>query len=220
MLRLKLGFVGSSGSDACLRITVQPVTSVKCDLQRTLALHGCLLHKLWGRYVKAVVGHRQRVGMAETYRKPLLELFSDRIRQRRFRLVIDAQDLLSHGVRPARQKAALGRRRPALHTENPGNVDSLAVELNDQRVSGEVIAHRCDRQDVRAERRKVVGSVGAASRNNFSFAMLEDQDRRFTRDARNFAILEFIGNEVAKENDGFAGELLDALAEGEKVDGG
>jgi len=101
-------------------------------------------------------------------------------------------------VRPARQKAALGRRRPALHTENPGNVDSLAVELNDQRVSGEVIAHRCDRQDVRAERRKVVGSVGAASRNNFSFAMLEDQDRRFTRDARNFAILEFIGNEIAR----------------------
>jgi hypothetical protein len=49
--------------------------------------------------------------------------------------------------------------------------------------------------------------------------MLEDQDRRFARDARDFAILEFIGHEITEENDGFRGELLDALTEGEKIDG-
>src|SRR5438046_10653591 len=105
MLRLQLGFVGGSGSDACLGITVQPVTSVKCDLQRTLALRGCLLHKLWSRYVKAVVGHRQRVRMAETCRKPLLELFSNHVRQRRCRFGIDEYDRLSSLVRFSRMTA-------------------------------------------------------------------------------------------------------------------
>ena len=49
--------------------------------------------------------------------------------------------------------------------------------------------------------------------------MLEDQDRRLARNTRDFAILEFIGDEVAEEKDSFRGELLDALAKGEKVDG-
>jgi hypothetical protein len=31
--------------------------------------------------------------------------------------------------------------------------------------------------------------------------------------------LEFIGNEITEENDRFRSELLDALAESEKVDG-
>jgi len=91
--------------------------------------------------------------------------------------------------------------------------------MRDQRVSRRVIAHCGDGQDARAERRKVVCSVGAAAGNNVSFAMFEDQDGRFARDARDFAILEFISYEIAEENNGFRGELLDALAEGEKVDG-
>jgi len=49
--------------------------------------------------------------------------------------------------------------------------------------------------------------------------VLEDQNRRLARDTRDFAILEFIGDEVADENDRFRGELLDALAKSEKVDG-
>jgi hypothetical protein len=91
--------------------------------------------------------------------------------------------------------------------------------MSDQRISRSVIAHGADRQDSRAERRKVVGSVGSAARHNLSFAMFEDQNRRFARDARNFAILEFIGDEITEEHDRFRAELFDALAEGEKVDG-
>jgi hypothetical protein len=152
------------------------------------------------------------VGVAQIGGKPLMELISNGVRQRRFRLVIHAQNLLSHGVRPASQKAAFSRRRPAFHAKNTGNVNSLTAKMSDQRISRGIIANSADRQDSRAERREVVGSVGAAARHNLSFAMFEDQDRRFARDARDFAILEFIGDEITEENNRFRGELLDALA--------
>jgi hypothetical protein len=90
--------------------------------------------------------------------------------------------------------------------------------MSDQRLTRGVIANRRDGQDSGAERREVVGGVGSATGNNLSLAMFEDQDRRLARDARDFAILEFIGNKITKENDRFRSELLDALAEGEKVD--
>jgi len=48
--------------------------------------------------------------------------------------------------------------------------------------------------------------------------MFQDQDRGFARDTRDFAELEFIGHEIAKENDCFRAELFDALTEAEKVD--
>jgi hypothetical protein len=91
--------------------------------------------------------------------------------------------------------------------------------MSDQRISRSVIANSADRQDSRAEGGEIIGCVGSAARQNLSFAMFEDQDRRLARDARDFAILEFIGDEITEENDRFGGELFDALAEGEKVDG-
>ena len=159
------------------------------------------------------------MGIAQIRSKPLMEFFSNGVRQRRFRFVVDAQNLLSHGVRPAGEKAALGGGSPAFHAENAGDIDSLAAEMSDQRLSRGIIADRGNRQDSGAERREVVGGVGSATGNNLSLAMLEDQDRRLARDTRDFAILEFIGDEVAEEKDSFRGELLDALAKGEKVDG-
>src|SRR5260370_25112995 len=148
-----------------------------------------------------------------------MELFSNGVWQRRFWFVVDAQNLLSYGMRPASEKAAFGWRRPALHAENAGDIDSLTAKMSDQRISRGVIANSADGQDSRAERREVVGGVGAAARHNLSFAMFEDQDRRLARDTRDFAILEFIGHEITEENDRFRGELLDALAESKKVDG-
>jgi hypothetical protein len=91
--------------------------------------------------------------------------------------------------------------------------------MSDQRLSRGVIANSRDGQDSGAERREVVGGVGSAARNNLSLAMFEDQNRRLARDARDFTVLEFIGNEITEENDRFRSELLDALAESEKVDG-
>src|SRR6267143_896914 len=148
-----------------------------------------------------------------------MELFSNGVREGRFRFVVDAQNLLSHGVRPAGEKAALGGSSPAFHAENPGNIDSLAAEMSDQRLSRGVIADHGNGQDLGAESRDVVGGVGSAAWNNLSLAMFEDQDRRLARDTRDFAILEFIGYEITEENDRFRGELLDALAESEQIDG-
>ncbi len=96
----------------------------------------------------------------------------------------------------------------------------LAAKMSDQRVPSGVITNGGDGQDARAERSEVVGGVGSAARNDVRFAMLEDQDRRLARDAGDFTVLEFIGNKIAQENDCFRIELLDALTEGEKVDGG
>src|SRR5260370_29106745 len=61
MLGLKLGLIWRRRSDARLRITVQPVTRVEGDAQRTLALGSCLLHKLRSCYAKAVVRNCKRI---------------------------------------------------------------------------------------------------------------------------------------------------------------
>ena len=92
-----------------------------------------------------------------------MELFSNGVREGRFRFVVDAQNLLPHGVRPAGEKAALGGGSPAFHAENAGDIDSLAAEMSDQRLSRGIIADRCNGQDSGAERREVVGGVGAAA---------------------------------------------------------
>ena len=121
-------------------------------------------------------------------------------------------------MRPPGEKAALGRRRPASHTKDSGNIDAKATEMSDQRVSGGVIAHRSDGQDAGPERGEVVGSVGAAARNNVRFPMLEDEHWGFARNTRDFAILKFVRDEIAKEDNRFCVELFDALAKREKVD--
>src|SRR5260370_18403070 len=155
MFSLKLGLIWRSRSNSRLRITGQTGTGVECDVQRTLALRGCLLHKLRSRYAKAVVGNSERVGVAQTCRKSLMELFSNRVRQRRFRFVVDAQNLLSHGVRPASQKAAFGRRRSAFPADNTVTPDCLAAKWRDQRVSRGFFPHRPKRQDTSAVRRQL-----------------------------------------------------------------
>ena len=194
------------------------VSRVESDKQPILALAGDLLHELRSPNAKAVVRNSEGVSLAQIAGKPLMDLFSNGIRQRRFRFVVNAQNLLSHGMRPPGKKAAFRWRCPAFHTKDSGHIDALAAEMSDQRVPCGVITHRRNRQDARAERRNVVGSVGARARNNCSFAMFQDEHRSFTRNARDFSILEFVGHEIAEENNRFRGELLDTLAEDEKVD--
>src|SRR5260370_37407074 len=100
-----------------------------------------------------------------------MELFSNGVWQRRFWFVVDAQNLVSYGMRPASEKAAFGWRRPALHAENAGDIDSLVAEMGNQSVSRGVIANSADGQDARTERREIIGGVGRAARHHPSFAM-------------------------------------------------
>src|ERR1700694_1837088 len=100
-----------------------------------------------------------------------MELFSNRVGQRRFRFVVHAQNLLSHGVRPACQKAAFGRRGAAFHADNTGNADSLAAKGSNQRVSRGVIANSGNGQDTCTERREIIGGVGSAGGTKLSLAV-------------------------------------------------
>src|SRR5260370_9518902 len=107
-----------------------------------------------------------------------MELFSNGVREGRFRFVVDAQNLLSHGVRPAGEKAALGGSSPAFHAENPGNIDSLAAEMSDQRLSRAVIADHANGQDLAAETREAVRRVGSATWTKLNLSMFPPETRR------------------------------------------
>ena len=54
------------------------------------------------------------------------------------------------------------------------------------------------------ERPQIVNRVSAAARNNLRFAMIQDQDRRFARDARNFAVDKYVSHQVAKDDNALA----------------
>jgi len=94
-----------------------------------------------------------------------------------------------------------------------------ATEMSDESIARRVIPHDGDGQDTRAKRGKIVGSICAAARNELRFAMFENQDWSFARDARNLSVLKFIGNEIPEENDGFGRKLLDAFSKSGEIDG-
>jgi hypothetical protein len=99
-------------------------------------------------------------------------------------------------------------------------VYAFVAKMSDERVSRFVISHCSDRQYARAERREIVSRVGAASWNSLRFAMFEDEDGGFAGDARDFAVLEFVGDKIPKQDNRFRCELLNAFSKGEEVNGG
>ena len=82
MFGLKFGLVRRGGSDSSLRIAVQPVARVECDVQLVLAFRTCLPDKLRSRDTKSIIGNRQRVGLAQSRGKSVMNLFSNGIGQR------------------------------------------------------------------------------------------------------------------------------------------
>ncbi len=126
-------------------------------------------------------------------------------------LAIDAQHLLPYGVRPASQKARLGRSGMALEAENAGNIHALFFEVRDQRIARVVLPHRGDGKHPRAQRGEVVGGVCASPGHEVSFAMAKDEDRRLAGDARDFTELKFVGDEIAQDGYGLGGELIDVF---------
>src|SRR6266568_9184221 len=82
MFGLKLGLVRRGGSDSSLRIAVQSIARVECDVQLVLAFRTCLPDKLRSRNTKSIIGNRQRVGFAQIRGKSLMNLFSNGIGQR------------------------------------------------------------------------------------------------------------------------------------------
>ncbi len=147
MLRFEFGLVWRGRSDSSFRVSMELVARVERDVQRALAFRGCLLHKFRSCDAESVIGNSERVSLAQICGKPPAEFFLNGSRQRRLRFVIDAQNLLSHSVSPASEKTAFGRRGPAFHAENTGNINPLAAEVGDQCVACGVMTNRSDGQD-------------------------------------------------------------------------
>src|SRR4029077_20360260 len=113
MRRLKFGLVGRGGGDAGLRISVQSISRVEGDWHGATSLPDCLPDHFRSGCSKGVIGNSERVGTTQIREKPLMKFFPGRIRQRRFRFVVNSQNLLSYGVGPASEKARFRWRGPA-----------------------------------------------------------------------------------------------------------
>jgi hypothetical protein len=219
MQGFEFGFVRRGGGDACFGVGVKIVARVERD-DRSVFLFGHGFTNQSGRSdAEAVIGHGQRTCGTKFRAQLCVQLFVNRIGQRRLWLAVDAKNLLADGVRPAGKEAGFGRSRPAFYTEEAGEIDAFAAEIVDQRVARGIVADGADGEHPRAEGGKIVGSIGATAGNELRFAMAKNQDGRFARDARNFAELEFVGNKIAEENDGFRREFIDVVGEGHEIDG-
>ncbi len=124
------------------------------------------------------------------------------------RLPVDAHDLLALPVRQSSQNPRLRGGQVIVHADDvPGGNLPLA-KVVEQRVARLIIADDPHGSDVGAERRQVVRGVGAAARRHLPLALLQDQHRRFARDAHDFAVDGLVGNEVSQHDDALAREAL------------
>jgi hypothetical protein len=90
------------------------------------------------------------------------------------RFAIYAQNLLACGVRPAGEVARFHRSRPAFCADEATNVHIFLPEIV-QKCAACVIFSDCgDRENAGAEIDQIVGGVGAASREQFGFAMTQN----------------------------------------------
>ena len=62
----------------------------------------------------------------------------------------------------------------------------------------------------------MVAAFPGSAGNNLGRVVVEDQDRRLTRDAREFTVDEFVDDQVAEDGDAGLGESVD---EGQKTAG-
>ena len=72
-----------------------------------------------------------------------------------------------------------------------------------------IVADNSDRDRTCAERPQIVNRVSATARNNLCFAMIQNQDRSFSRNTGNLAVNENIGDEIAEDDDALALEPID-----------
>ena len=82
-----------------------------------------------------------------------------------------------------------------------------------QPAAGLVAADDADQSRAAAERRDVVGGVAAAARHDLGRVVLEDQHRRLARDARDAAVDELVGHDVADDGDRPAPQRVDQREE-------
>ncbi len=213
----EFGFVGCGGGNSRFRVGVQLIARVERDRQLAFALRSGLTDEIRSGHAETIVGNRERVRGTQFREKRLLQLPAGALRKRRLRLTVNAQHLLPDGVRPAGKEARFRGSRPAFHAMNPGNIDAPSAKIGDEGVACRVVADSADGVDASTQCGEIVGGICATAGNELRFAMTKNEHGSFAGDARDFAKLKFVGDEIAEQNYGFRRELLDTLGESHKI---
>ena len=107
---------------------------------------------------------------------------------------------------PARMRIFVGVRYDFVTRIPPVSIPSF-LKVFDQLA---VLPHRrqeSDGQRFCAESAQIVNGIGAASRNDLCFAMIQNQHRSFSRDSRDFAVNENVRDEIAENDNALAFEF-------------
>ena len=153
---------------------------------------------------EAVVGEQNGVRVPRALLEFARDGFPGARRQRLARFVIDAENLLLAGVRPAGEKTRLRGRGPTRDSFDTRNVDLLGAQQFKKRAPRGIVRDGADRQHVRAEIGEIIQRIRAAARERARIAMPEDQYRRLARYTRNLARNEQVEDEIAGERDRLA----------------
>ncbi len=172
------------------------------------------------RGAEAVVGDEEGGGLASAVADAFGEGGFGFWRERILGLAVDAEYLLRGGVSPAGEEARFGRSGPAFDDFDAGKVDFASFEIFEEHAARFIVANRANGKRFGAERGDVVDGIGAAAGKAGSFAMAENQDGGFARDAGNFAGDEFVEDEVGENGNFFAAKFGDDFEKVRNIHGG
>jgi hypothetical protein len=108
----------------------------------------------------------------------------------------------------ARENARLGRCAIAARLHDPAQVD-VAAEHLEQPLAGFVGGGDADRRRPAAEGGDIFRGVPRAARDDLGRVVIEDQHRRFARDARDLAVDELVGQQIAEHRDPDSRKIVD-----------
>src|ERR1700688_1038157 len=128
-----------------------------------------------------------------------------------FGFTIDTHNLLPRSMRHARQNAGFSDGGVTFIFQNAAYRDVFMTKTFQEQAASLIVAHHSHRQNIDAQVRKIIDRVGPSARHEAALPMLQDQHRRFSRDARDFPKNEFVGHQVADHGDGDLGKGLNNL---------
>ncbi len=102
---------------------------------------------------------------------------------------------------PAGQDARLRRRAVSRGAEDRADVDLVRSQRTEKPAPCFVPPGDAGQARGAPERRDVARGIAGASRHDFGRVVVENQDRRFTRDARDLAVNELVGDQVSGDDD-------------------
>src|SRR5262252_6193315 len=92
---------------------------------------------------------------------------------------------------------------------DPTDVDAEIGKVSEELLPLCIITDHTHRKWFGAKRPKIVDGIGAASRNDLSFPMIQNEDRCFARNSRNFPVDEYVGDEIPNHHNALAFESID-----------